>query len=221
MSAPPTFWSILTGMGIWKSVEPIWIIKSISISGPSSAGNNLDIFCLPFFLKNRVFKPRRGESPARYSYDPESLKILTQVPPAGTPSFFPPAQGNLRQTGLHDSGYDKDYIVFADSLKTYILDRRGQTRVKVKERFTKSPNNNFIFERSSKNKKPRLVTTDAQGNIIYIYFNGKVESINMAKRSPNHYFDLKDVDEDGIKDFIILDKSNLAVYNKNKLPTIS
>ena len=38
---------------------------------------------------------------------------------------------------------DKDYIVFSDTLNTYILDRKGNSRVDLQEQFAKSRNNIF------------------------------------------------------------------------------
>ncbi len=108
---------------------------------------------------------------------------------------------------------DKDYIVFGDRLKTYILNRRGETRVSVEELIPKSKNNNYYLDTSSDPKKNRIVTTDTSGQVCFIYFNGHVAKTGIKKFSEDHFFDLKDIDGDGQNDFIFLDRNALMVFN--------
>ncbi|RLD61517.1 MAG: hypothetical protein DRJ01_07750 [Bacteroidetes bacterium] len=108
----------------------------------------------------------------------------------------------------------KDYIVFADTHKIYILDRKGNERVKVSHNFSKSINNNFVYDF----RKNALVTTDNNGKVYFINFKGKVESKNFIQCTNNHFFDYKDVDGDNKKDFIFIDNNKLKVINhKNKI----
>jgi hypothetical protein len=111
---------------------------------------------------------------------------------------------------------NKDYIVFADRLKTYILDRRGNIRVKLNQTLPKSSNNNFIFENRTSKSDPRLVITDTKGTIHFIYFSGKVETLNIKEFSANHFFDYQDLDGNGYKDFIFLENGLLEVFRQNK-----
>lgn len=104
----------------------------------------------------------------------------------------------------------KDYIVFADTHKIYILDRKGNERVKVSQNFSKSINNNFILDA----QKNALVTTDSNGKIYYIYFNGEVKSLTVTQCTKNHFFNYQDVDGDNIKDFIFIDNNKLQVINQ-------
>ncbi len=107
-----------------------------------------------------------------------------------------------------------DYIVFKDSLNTYIVDRRGTEKVKVKKQFPASCNNPFTFEGKSSRNKARLVTTDIKGNVIYVYFDGKVETKEVKKCSPNHFFEYKDFDGDGWKDFIYVNNNKIEIFNR-------
>nr|MDA3780852.1 hypothetical protein [Bacteroidales bacterium] len=109
--------------------------------------------------------------------------------------------------------HNKDYIVFADKFRIYILNRRGEERVSLSSQFKKSKNNNFILENANSTTNSRLVTTNTQGIVKYIYFNGKIEEKNLGKYSENHYFDYQDINSDGLKDFIFLDKNKLKVIN--------
>ncbi len=114
---------------------------------------------------------------------------------------------------------DKDYIVFGDRLKTYILDRRGDTRVDVKELFPRSVNNSYLLDEGG--DAPRLVTTDTSGTVKFIYFDGSVKDVKIGEFSPTHYFDFKDMDGDGKREFIFLDGKSLQVFKQNKTKMFS
>lgn len=110
----------------------------------------------------------------------------------------------------------KDYIVFADKNRPYIVDRKGDERVILPRYFSKSANSQFTLDESSNSNLDRLVTTDSVGLIKYIYFNGKVEELAIKAFSSDHVFGYQDVDNDGKKEFIFLDKSQIYVYKRNK-----
>lgn len=108
----------------------------------------------------------------------------------------------------------KDYIVFSDKYKVYILDRKGEVRVQPEEQFSASTNNHFILEDDKKN--PKIVTTDTNGKIFFIYFDGTVESTKIEEYNSSHYFDYQDVDCDNKKDYIFLNKNKLFTFNQTK-----
>jgi len=110
----------------------------------------------------------------------------------------------------------KDYIVFADANRPYIVDRKGETRVSLPRYFSKSVNSQFILDENSKNHSERLITTDSIGLIKFIYFNGKVEELAIKAFSSNHVFNYLDVDSDGEKEFVFIDNMSLYVYKKDK-----
>lgn len=110
---------------------------------------------------------------------------------------------------------DKDYIVFGDRLKTYILNRRGEDRVVLSDIFEKSQNNNYILEHTPEKKITRLAITNSQGTVYFLYFDGHTETIELGNFTPAHYFDYKDMNGDGSKDFIYLDGSTLTVFKQN------
>jgi hypothetical protein len=110
---------------------------------------------------------------------------------------------------------DKDFIVFGDKFSTYILDRRGSSRVITDKVVAKSGNNYFLNEKNNV-ESSGVVTTDTTGNIVFIDFNGRTTITKIADFSPNHFFDFKDVNADGSKDYIFLDGNTLSVYGQNK-----
>ena len=111
---------------------------------------------------------------------------------------------------------DKDFIVFGDKYNMYILDRRGDVRVPVEKSFAKSKNNTFYLDERGGLVKSKMVTTDTAGNIVMIDFNGHITMTSIGHFSSEHFFDFKDVDADGLKDFIMLDGNMLAAYKTDK-----
>lgn len=106
----------------------------------------------------------------------------------------------------------RDYIVFSDENRIYILDRKGDTRVKVSDYFTIPNTASITLEKGA---KPRFVTVDVLGDVKYIYLDGKVESKSIQKVSNSFTFDYQDVNGDGKNDFIYLDQNKLSVYHQN------
>jgi hypothetical protein len=107
---------------------------------------------------------------------------------------------------------DKDYIVAGDKYHTYILDRKGQQRVTINQEILKSKNNNYILDEA----KSRILITDTTGTIFSIYFDGRIDMISIEKFSSGHFFDFKDIDADGDKDFLFLDGNKVSIYKQNK-----
>jgi hypothetical protein len=129
---------------------------------------------------------------------------------------FDKTESEVNQDINHFRIDNKDFIVFGDRLKTYILDRRGNVRVNVQDIFPLSINNNYILDEKNNIENSRIVTTDTAGIVHFIYFNGKIEKLKLGEFSYDHFFDFKDVDGDGNRDFIYLDKSYLRVYKYNR-----
>jgi hypothetical protein len=129
---------------------------------------------------------------------------------------FPGSDHEVRTPLNHFRIDDMDYIVFGDDLKTYILDRRGSVRVQVKELIAKSINNSYYLENNGTLEKSRIVTTDTAGHVVSISFDGNVSNLDIGEFSSGHFFDFKDVNADGKKDYIILDRDNLSVIDQER-----
>ena len=108
-----------------------------------------------------------------------------------------------------------DYLIFADQVRVYILNRRGEERIHLKTQFSKSVNNSFILESGGSATETKFVTTDTSSLVKLISLDGTVESKQISTYSPTHYFDYQDIDADGFNDFIFLDKNKLEVYKHN------
>ncbi len=110
----------------------------------------------------------------------------------------------------------KDYIVFADDQHTYILNRRGETRIEVKRNFAKAPNTPFyLIPADSKHPKPMFVTTTTSGKLAFIDFQGNVFFVNTpGKFTDNHSFVLKDLDGDNNYEFIFAQDDKVYIYQE-------
>lgn len=106
----------------------------------------------------------------------------------------------------------KDYIVFADHFSTYILNRRGESRVRPEKHFPVAANSNIILESNTTGIKPRLALTDSLGRVYFIYFDGTMETVDLGTYSGAHYFDYSDLDGSGRREFVFIDGKELLVF---------
>ena len=109
----------------------------------------------------------------------------------------------------------KDYIVFADKTKPYIVNRKGEERVTANQNVPMPDNANFYFQKAINNQKAKFITTDASGKIINIYLNGKTETQSLISVSKNHSFKATDLNNDGLLDYILTDDKTIFAYNSN------
>jgi hypothetical protein len=106
----------------------------------------------------------------------------------------------------------KDYFVFGDMHELHILNRKGENVLKSKIQIPLSQNS---IEFSEQSDAPQLVCTDTDGTVHFINFKGEREYKQFQHFSSNHYFDFEDVNGDGRKEFIFLDKKQLEVYSSD------
>ena len=140
-----------------------------------------------------------------YLYDKKGKIITGWAPPKTEHDVIQPVQ--FFRVG------NKDYIVFADKNRGYILDRKGNTRVAIKGDIAYS-RNRFTFEPASGKSRAQLVTTDSKGDIVSIGFDGSVKRFSMGVFSPDHYFIYDDFNSDKKRDYIFLDDDSLVVYDQ-------
>lgn len=127
---------------------------------------------------------------------------------------FDKSEKHVHQPIQHFRIGGRDYITFADENRLYILDRRGNERVKLDKHFSKAPNSIISLDESP-GRPPRFVTTDTLGVVRQISLSGTVSDVLLRRFDANHFFDSQDVDADGINDFIILDNKELYVYKSD------
>ena len=110
----------------------------------------------------------------------------------------------------------KDYLVYADRYRLYILDRKGKERVKVSTLLNLSANTSLYL--TKQNGQMKIVFTDANGEIILVNFRGQVEQIKGEEMIGGGMFNVEDVNNDGQDEFIYTLKNRIVVMdNKGKL----
>ena len=129
---------------------------------------------------------------------------------------FAGSETEVRTSLEHFRIEEKDFIVFADRNRIYILDRRGNVRVPVDRIVNKSRNNTFYLDDHATLDKSSIVTSDTAGNVLRISFDGRIETVKLIRFTPDHFFDLKDVNADGINDYIFVDDNSLSVFGQDK-----
>jgi hypothetical protein len=129
---------------------------------------------------------------------------------------FGQSESEVNQPVSHFRVGDKDFLVFGDRFRTYILDRKGSTRISTGTFFPHSVRNNYCLHLPHDGSGAGVVTTDTTGKAYFILFNGEVKTAELDHFSANHYFDYKDLTGDGEMEFIFLDGNKLSVYGSNK-----
>ncbi|HON52463.1 MAG TPA: hypothetical protein PLS12_04600, partial [Bacteroidales bacterium] len=162
----------------------------IQLSSPATAG--IAVFDYEKNKEYRIFVPCADKKV--YLYNIKGNKIQDWK--------FGQTETEVTTPLQHFVAEGKDFIVFADKFNMYIVNRKGETRVTVQEQIQKSAQNSFTFEPGVGKVPARLVTTDVQGNIKFIEFSGKVTTLELSKRSPNHFFEYRDFNNDGSNDFM-------------------
>lgn len=109
----------------------------------------------------------------------------------------------------------KDYIVVFDGNRPYILNRKGEERIKPKEYFAKAQNSTFTLCTNADGSL-LIITTDTLGLIRTIDADGTVKSAALKSFGSTHAFCYEDIDGDGSKDYIVLDGQNIMAFNQKK-----
>lgn len=104
---------------------------------------------------------------------------------------------------------DKDYIVFADRYRFYILDRKGNERVRISTVFDLRDNTDIFYTR--KNGTPLLAFANNGGSINLVDFSGNVQTVQCPELTSNFHLNVVDVTRDGVDDFVFTDGGRLIV----------
>ncbi|MEN9443363.1 MAG: hypothetical protein RIS47_253 [Bacteroidota bacterium] len=119
------------------------------------------------------------------------------------------------QTPIQYFNWDeKDFLTFGDSKHCYILNRRGEVRIKLSQQFGPSPNSLVSFDENATEKRPFFIANDTQGTVYQISLDGNTRPNTFADFSPNHYFFYHDFDGDLVPDYIFFDNNLLTAYNQ-------
>lgn len=142
----------------------------------------------------------------------KKVQVFNQEGKIVTGWQFKQTEGTVSTPVQHFRVNNRDYIVFKDENKIYIQDRRGQTRVKVNAKFENSQNALVL----NLNGTPKIVATDKNGKVYYLFFDGKHTVKTDGGLSNSHFFTATDLDGDNVPDYVFIDGKNLEVVNENR-----
>lgn len=106
---------------------------------------------------------------------------------------------------------DKDYIVYADRYRFYILDRKGNERVRVSTVFDLKNHTDIYLTR--KGGQFVLAFANAAGPVNIVDFKGNVQTMKCGQLSPDYNMNVADVNGDGVDDYVFTDADRLFVYS--------
>lgn len=119
------------------------------------------------------------------------------------------ADKEIRTRVNHFRVEGKDYIVFADQYRLYILDRKGKERVRVASVFDVKEQAEIFLTR--KGGQPCLVVAGAGGTVNLVGLNGTTESFVVEGLSDKYRMNMADINRDGVEDCVFTDRNNLVV----------
>ncbi|MFQ3676207.1 MAG: hypothetical protein SNJ64_06690, partial [Endomicrobiia bacterium] len=172
---------------------------------PNTASTGLSIFDYEKTIDYRIFIPMMDNTISVFDITGKQIKGW----------MFSKTDSPVKSPIQHFVIDKKDYLIFNDKNTVYILNRRGEIRVKVKENFQKSYNM-FYIDKFPKTNAPCFVCTDIEGKLKYISTEGEVQTVTIDNFSNSHYFQSDDIDNDGGNDYIFADNKTLTVFNTNK-----
>lgn len=114
----------------------------------------------------------------------------------------------------------KDYILAIDQTgEIRLVDRKGKSILDFRNKIPIAPNSDFYIEKGKELSSTYLYATDSIGRVYKFKFNDRLDIIELPKKfSKNHFFEFKDINNDGQRDFIITDGYEINVYNQKQLP---
>jgi hypothetical protein len=96
--------------------------------------------------------------------------------------------GTIDKAPQHFRVKGKDYIVASTSAgRIYILDRRGNYKIKISKKYPLGCNNFFLSEGSTL-KTSSFVTTTKKGELLSIFLNGTVDAIEIEEFDENTFY---------------------------------
>lgn len=179
-------------------------VEKYPIDLRSDASNGMTLFDYDGSRDYRICLAAMDKKIYLFSKDGKTIKGWT----------FPQTE-NLIKTPIHHYRIQsKDYIVFTDKYKFYILNRKGKSRVNVKTSISKPKHQNIIVD--NRKSGAGFITTGDDGAIYFIKLNGSVEKTVLKDFTGEHFFDYSDLDGNGTKEYIFMDGNKLEVFSRDK-----
>jgi hypothetical protein len=195
---------------VFNTKEKLYIIdlkgnpvRNFPIPFRINATNGVSVFDYENTHNYRFFIA--SEDQVIYAYDQEGSLIEGWQPYKTDHIITKPIQ--------HFSVEGKDYIVATDRMKDYIFDRKGNIRVQTDFVYQHSFNNIIYFEKRTSKHEPRMVTTDSEGNIHHVYFDGEHKTTTLLPLDDTHFFIAANINGDEELEYIFTQTNQVNVFN--------
>lgn len=142
-----------------------------------------------------------GEDKMIYSYDKTGSVVKGWKP-------FRTA-GHVRSDICYFKVSGKDYIVASDENSIYFLDRSGNIRLSLRDAVTRARGSAM---RLTPGSDPVVICSSPDGTVQQIAFDGTVKKFRLKEFSPDHTFDIFDVNGDGFLEYIFIDRGVVYLY---------
>lgn len=130
---------------------------------------------------------------------------------------FKTKNGKIIRTPQHIRLGNKDYILtISNTHNVYLLNRRGEVRVPLKEKMTPISESDLYLDLGNDIKQSKMVYSDTTGVPIKYYFNGNVDPISLDEKASNHQFVYADLNNNDLGQFVFLFDSKLIVFDSDK-----
>ncbi|GAO28279.1 DUF3352 domain-containing protein [Geofilum rubicundum] len=171
---------------------------------PDKATNGLSVFDYDKDLEYRIFIALADKHV--YLYDKTGNRI--------TGWSVPQTEGHVTTPLQHFNNQGRDYLVFSDEYKNYILNRRGDPRVSPSIHFFRNPNSPFYLQ-GRNSDQPALVTTTTTGELVHIALpSGKTTLTQLFDGPSNHHFTLINGSSPQ-PEYLYVTKDQLLLFNHN------
>lgn len=124
----------------------------------------------------------------------------------------------VRSNVEHVSIDHKDYILTVDeSGKIYVLDRRGDERIKINQKLNFTPEN-WVLLKDTSLQGTKLIFCDSIGKIVSINLADEKNETYLKEFETSPYFTFLAADNDNAPQYLFTEGQELSVYNrKNNL----
>ncbi|MCF6183699.1 MAG: hypothetical protein L3J56_03565 [Bacteroidales bacterium] len=126
---------------------------------------------------------------------------------------FDKTKSYVTQPIKHFKNDDKDYIAFRDRNNLYLLNRKGEIRVKPEVNISISKNTEIWFTEDNINDKAHFSISNPAGIVYSVYENGKIKKTTFKTYTRDHYYVYKDITGDQVPEYIFTDKNQTDVYD--------
>lgn len=124
---------------------------------------------------------------------------------------IPKSDNDITSRVYHFRVEGKDYIVYTDRYRIYILDRKGKERVKVST-LLNLPENTLLYL-TKQDEQAKIVFTNVNGEIVLVDFRGNVQLVKGENMIGGGSLNVEDVNCDGRDEFVYACGNTLQVYD--------